>query len=94
MASILARPELRQRLVALHGQEPGYLEATLSLVEKASGPESRTVSRVFLSYVLNGQRTCPSWLAVALIRIAEGKMTMERECAWSVQDDWFDSGGE
>lgn len=84
-----ARPRLRDRLVALNGSERGYLPFTLQLINVQ--PDSRQVSRSFLTQVIRAERPTPAWLAVALTRISEDELLLTRDNTLRLVPDWFES---
>jgi hypothetical protein len=93
-----ARPELKERLVVIHGSLPGFLEHTIDMI--GDMPEGRVLQKPFLSRIINGNAapgrdiSTPMYLVVALTRIAEDDLTMPSEIAMSLATRWFSIEGD
>jgi hypothetical protein len=86
IAAWSATPALKQRLVEISGSTQGYLIDALSTIEASAG---RKISKVFLNRALNNKVATPMWLVIALTRIAEDDLTMDRNDAVVAAAKWF-----
>ena len=92
-----ARPELRQRLIEINGSQHGFLQKTLDSIEQTDG---RALELSYLSRIVNGKGTptrkpsVPMWLMIALTRIAEEDLKLDRTTAVALSPRWFQIDGE
>lgn len=89
-----ARPELKERLILLHGSQMGYRANAVALI--AAAPGGKTVRPNFVWKVLNaydsrgrGPQAAPMWMVVVLVRIAEEDPFLSAEQAIQLASSWF-----
>ena len=81
-----AKPELRTRLIQLHGHLMGYREFLSDGLLAASG---QTASTGFLGRIINGTQPTPPWMILGITRIVEEDYELSRDGAYALSPSWF-----
>ena len=93
--ALIAKPELREKMILRHGQEPGYRQFVQAELPVEVRTSTSFIARILgaKSYKSKGreqQAVVPVGMAVALIRIAEGNHLLSDDDAWDMRDRYFE----
>ena len=93
--ALVAKPELRERLILRNGQTPGYRQFVQSELPIEVRTSTAFLARVigakpYKSHGRDQKAVVPVGLAVALIRIAEDDHTLSDNAAWDIRDRYFE----